>query len=254
MPIECLFEDDQVFVLNKPSGMLVHRGWGRAEEALVDWARDRTEGRAAHPIQRLDRSASGPVLFAKNSGVAQRVSEWAEAGLCQKHYLALVRGQTPALLDIDYPISRREDGPRVPARTLVHQVATLAIAPRQVSLVIATPLTGRLHQIRRHLKHANHPLIGDVRYGKGDLNRGFAEAYGLRRLALHAYRWTLQSPPQAGQAQRELGGRVALPDDLREPLLAMGFQFDAEHWPIEFEAMDVRAQSAARGRVPAEMT
>ncbi|HEY5958173.1 MAG TPA: RluA family pseudouridine synthase [Polyangiaceae bacterium] len=234
---ECIFEDDELFVLNKPSGMLVHRGWGTAEVALVDLARERTYGRAAHPIQRLDRSASGPVLFAKNAQAAHAISTLAEAGHCRKHYLALVRGETPLCLDIDHPISRREDGPRVPARTLMHRVSTVVTLPRQVSLVVATPLTGRLHQIRRHLKHANHPLIGDVRYGKGNLNRAFGDGYGLRRLALHAYRWSVRWP----ETGRFIGGRVPLPEDLYAPLLAMGFRFDDERWPVELESIDEQA-------------
>lgn len=222
MKVECLYEDDELFVLNKPSGLLVHRGWGQAEVALVDFARDRTFGGLAHPIQRLDRGASGPVLFAKSAADAQRISAWAEAGNCQKEYLALVRGEIVEGIDIDYPISRREDGPRVAARTLVARVATAATEPRSVSLVSATPLTGRLHQIRRHLKHVNHPLIGDVRYGRGELNREFRERYGLQRLALHAYRWSIQRPfPQS-----VIGGVVPLPNDLCEPLQAMGFRLD----------------------------
>jgi tRNA pseudouridine65 synthase len=158
--IECLYEDDTFFVLNKPAGLLMHRGWGVADTALVDYARERTENSAAHPIQRLDRGASGAVVFAKNAAAARMLSDLAEQGACCKRYLALVRGEVTKALDIDYPISRREDGPRVPARTLVEPVAVLTTEPRHVSLVLARPLTGRLHQVRRHLKHANHPLIG----------------------------------------------------------------------------------------------
>src|SRR5512145_2071435 len=107
MPVECLYEDDELFVLNKPSGLLVHRGWGQADVALVDFARDWTRDGAAHPIQRLDRGASGPVLFAKDSSSARRLSQWATEGRCQKVYLALVRGESPERVDIDYAISRR---------------------------------------------------------------------------------------------------------------------------------------------------
>jgi tRNA pseudouridine65 synthase len=224
MQIECLYEDDELFVLNKPSGLVVHRGWATTEAALVDFARERTEGGAAHPIQRLDRSASGPVLFAKNAALARAVSEWAQAGRCRKDYLAVVRGEVADQLDISHPISRREDGPRVEARTLVRRIAVVHTEPRHVSLISATPLTGRLHQIRRHLKHANHPLIGDVKYGKGDLNRAFRERYGLLRLALHAYRWSVERPG----SESAIGGFVPVPDDLSEPLLRMGFDLGAE--------------------------
>ncbi|MGC4068047.1 MAG: pseudouridine synthase [Polyangiaceae bacterium] len=158
-PGDCLYEDESCFVLFKPSGMLVHRGWGRAEQTLVDFARPLTPGGLAHPIQRLDRGASGPVLFAKSPEVAKRLSESAKDGACRKDYLALVRGEAPPMLDIDYPICRREGGPKVDARTLVCRVAIAETVPRHATLVLATPLTGRLHQIRRHLKHGKLPAL-----------------------------------------------------------------------------------------------
>ena len=218
MEIACLYEDDELFVLNKPSGLLVHRGWGVAETALVDFARERTRDGAAHPIQRLDRGASGAVVFAKTPDVARALSDLAHAGQCHKEYIALVRGTLAEPLDIDYAISRQEDGPRVAARTIVEPIAVAHTEPRHVSLVWARPLTGRLHQIRRHLKHSNYPLIGDVRYGHGDLNRAFRERYQLNRLALHASRWSLTHP----SSHCVIGGDVPLPDDLAEPLRRMG--------------------------------
>lgn len=218
MQIECLYEDAELFVLNKPSGLLVHRGWGVDEVALVDFARNRTRGGAAHPIQRLDRGASGAVIFAKTAEVARMLSSQLQQGTCHKAYLALVRGELRSTLDIDHPISRDEDGPKVRARTLVAPVATAETAPRHVSLVVAKPLTGRLHQIRRHLKHVNYPLIGDVRYGHGNLNRAFRERYGLTRLALHAYSWTILHPSSGAV----VSGIVSLPNDLVTPLTRMG--------------------------------
>lgn len=217
MPVECLFEDDELFVLNKPSGMPVHRGWANDDVALVDFARSRTEARSAHPIQRLDRGASGAVLFAKNVQSAQALSSSLQHGLCQKAYLALVRGELSGALDIDHAIPRREDGPRVDARTLVYPIAIAATEPRSVSLVMAVPLTGRLHQIRRHLKHVNHPLIGDVRYGRGELNRVFRERHQLQRLALHAYAWSVT------RHDCTVSGVVAVPPDFSDSLRAIGF-------------------------------
>jgi tRNA pseudouridine65 synthase len=146
----------------------------------------------------------------------------AKLGHSRKEYLALVRGEVEGPLDIDHPISRQEDGPRVASRTLVEPIATAATEPRHVSLVLAKPLTGRLHQIRRHLKHVNYPLIGDVRYGHGNLNRAFREHYQLSRLALHAYRWSIRHP----RSNKTLFGVVPLPEDLTIPLRLMGFTLD----------------------------
>jgi tRNA pseudouridine65 synthase len=231
MRIECLYEDEMMFVLNKPSGLLVHRGWDNAETVLVDYARALTPGGTAHPIQRLDRGASGPVLFAKSAGMARELSEWAQAGYCRKDYLALVRGECPERLDVDHPIRRRLDGPRVEARTLVRCIAIAHTEPRHASLVCARPLTGRLHQIRRHMKHANHPLIGDGRYGRGDLNRPFRERYGLARLALHACSWRVERP----DSHAVVGGLVPLPEDLCEPLRRMGFDLDEDRLPHDLQ-------------------
>jgi tRNA pseudouridine65 synthase len=211
--------------------MLVHRGWDNAKTALVDEARELTPGGTAHPIQRLDRGASGPVLFAKSAEAARELSDWAQAGYCRKDYLALVRGECPACLDIDHPIPRRVDGPRVEARTLARCVAIAQTEPRHVSLVCARPLTGRLHQVRRHLKHANHPLIGDGRYGRGDLNRPFRDRYGLARLALHACSWRVENP----ESHAVVGGLVPLPEDLCEPLCRMGFELDENRLPHDLQ-------------------
>ncbi|MBN1606843.1 MAG: pseudouridylate synthase [Polyangiaceae bacterium] len=233
MRVECLHEDDMMFVLNKPSGLLVHRGWDNAETALVDRARELTRGGTAHPIQRLDRGASGPVLFAKSAETARELSNWARAGYCRKDYLALVRGECPERIDIDHPIHRRLDGPRVEARTLARCVAVAQTEPRHVSVICARPLTGRLHQIRRHMKHANHPLIGDGRYGRGDLNRAFRERYGLARLALHACSWRVVRP----DSRTFVGGLVPLPEDLSEPLCRMGFDLDDNRLPRDLQGV-----------------
>jgi tRNA pseudouridine65 synthase len=85
------------------------------------------------------------------------------------------------------------------------------------TLVEALPQTGRMHQIRRHARHLNHPIVGDVNYGKGDINRLFREQYGLHRLALHSWRMRV---PQANGNILEL--EAAIPDDLRLPLEKLG--------------------------------
>ena len=142
-----------------------------------------------------------------------------EDGTVEKRYLALVRGVAPDEGRIDQPIPRRENGPRVPALTEFRRVAQAPTEPRHVSLVEAIPRTGRLHQVRRHLKHIDHHVIGDANYGKGAVNRALAERYGLRRMALHATSLTFRHP---------VGGHdetvtAPLPSDLAEPLARMGF-------------------------------
>ena len=137
----------------------------------------------------------------------------------EKAYLALVRGVAPDEGVIDNPVPKTEGGPRVPAVTAFQRKVT----GERWSVVEARPRTGRLHQIRRHLKHISHPIVGDVNYGKGDVNRWFREQYGLFRLALHAAEIRLVQP-FSGQ---RITIRAGLPEDLREPLSRMGVDVEA---------------------------
>ncbi len=119
------------------------------------------------PLRQLDRDAARALSDA-----------W---GTADKRYLAITRGHPPEHLVIDHPIPRAPGEERVPAVTEIWRRDTFG----RYALVEARPHTGRLHQIRRHLKHISCPLIGDVRYGKGEHNRIFRERFALHRLALH---------------------------------------------------------------------
>jgi len=212
-PLPLLYSDDRLIAVAKPSGLPVHRGASRERIVALTLARDRM-GRHVYPVHRLDRATSGVLLFALDSEAARRLQEQLEAGTVRKRYLALVRGITPEEGVIDHPIPRDEDGPRVPAVTEYRRLGTF----ERYSLVEAVPRTGRRHQIRRHLKHISHPLIGDVRYGKGEHNRLFRERFGLCRLALHALEIAFAHPDDG----RPLCLAAPVPEDLAGPLRAMG--------------------------------
>ena len=213
-----LFRDDRLLAVDKPSGLLVHRGWGGDRVTALDLAR-RIAGRRVYPVHRLDRGTSGVLVFALDPEAARKLgAAFADCGV-EKVYLALVRGRAPEELVVDHPIPRTAGGPRVPAVTAVRRLGLAEPEPgRLYSLVEARPETGRLHQVRRHLKHIAHPVIGDVEYGKGEHNRFFRERYGLHRLALHALGLALPHP--------ETGERLHLaapvPADLAGPLAALG--------------------------------
>jgi tRNA pseudouridine65 synthase len=165
-------------------------------------------GAHVYPVHRLDRGTSGVLVFARTKEAAATLSEAFESRQVDKQYLALVRGTPPESGTIDHPLPKSGDGLRVPAVTRFSLVARSRVD--RCSLVLAIPETGRGHQIRRHLRHIGHPLVGDVNYGSGPINRHYRSTYGLRRLALHAYGIAFDHPVS--------GTRVAItapmPDDL----------------------------------------
>ncbi len=208
-----LHRDEILLAVDKPSGLAVHRGAARDRVVALQLVRDQV-GRHVHAVHRLDRATSGVLLFAFDPDAARRMQERFEAGGVEKRYLALVRGIPPEEGVIDHPIPRDEDGPRVPAVTEFRRLAVF----ERYALVEARPLTGRRHQIRRHFKHLSHPLIGDVRYGKGEHNRLFRERFGLHRLALHALELAFEHP----ETRERWRIAAPVPEDLAGPLRAMG--------------------------------
>ena len=218
--MDVLFRDPHLLIVNKPSGLLTHRGWaGDRDNALVR-ARN-IAGAFVYPAHRLDRATSGVLVFALSQEVASGLGAQLEAGGLEKCYLALVRGIAPDAALIDHPLAPLSDDEghktqeaKQPART---RIARLAVFERY-SLVRAEPETGRSHQIRRHLKHISCPILGDTRYGKGEHNRACRARFNLHRLALHARALAFDHPVT--------GERVAITapisDDLAAPLAAMG--------------------------------
>jgi tRNA pseudouridine65 synthase len=213
--IELLYVDDDVVVAAKPSGLSVHRGWDADDDVAMFRVRDAL-GARVHPVHRLDRGTSGALVFARTAEAAAALGRAFAEGRVDKRYLALVRGAPPETVVVDHPVPETEGGARVPAVTRMRLVARSTV--ERCSLVEARPETGRFHQIRRHLKHLSHPIVGDVNYGKGDLNRLFRARYGLHRLALHAH-WLAFDHPATG---RRLVVRAPLPADFAAALAALG--------------------------------
>ena len=131
-----------------------------------------------------------------------------------KSYVALVRGITHDTGIIDHPIAPEKGAAKRDALTRFRRLGTF----ERYSLVLARPITGRLHQIRRHMKHVSHPLIGDVRYGKSEHNKKLRARFGLARLALHALSYEFTHPVSHGR----VAVHAHLPSDLLGPLSSMG--------------------------------
>lgn len=210
-PLSELYRDDDLLVVHKPAGLLVHRSpIDRHEtEFALQYARALNGGRHVYPVHRLDRPTSGVLVFARSAAMARVLGEQMMAGAVVKTYLAVVRGWPAARGLIDHPLreepeDRRLKGQEQPVREAQTRYRTLATTEIAVAietyptsryaLVALAPKTGRKHQLRRHMKHISHPIIGDANHGRGRHNRYFAERFGQGRLLLAATRMGFRHP------------------------------------------------------------
>ncbi len=214
--LDILYLDDYLAAVTKPPGLLVHRTGLDAGETrfALQMLRDQL-GRPVWPAHRLDKGTSGVLLFALNADTARLLSQAFESGDgLQKTYRALVRGWPADEGLIDHPLKRMPDDMRTermevqPAQSrfatlrrfelpMPHSQAQQGFASTRCAEVALQPLTGRRHQLRRHMKHIAHPILGDATHGKGPLNRAVADLIGYQRLWLHANTLTLPHPVSA---------------------------------------------------------
>ncbi len=204
-PLDILFEDEHLVAVNKPAGLLVHPSWIAPVRTpnLVSLLKQRYPGETVHTIHRLDRATSGVILFAREKHVAQHLQQQFIDRTIKKTYLCVVRGWTDEGGVIDYALKpihdKREDlraNPDKEAQDAVsayRRIATVSLPipvgrypEARYSLVEVKPTTGRKHQIRRHMKHILHPIVGDTKHGEGRHNRVFRENFDLHRLLLMA--------------------------------------------------------------------
>lgn len=241
--LEILYQDEWLVAVNKPSGWLVHRSWLDRDEKVVVMQTVRDQiGQHVFTVHRLDRPTSGVLLMGLSSDVGRRLAQQFESHQIKKHYHAIVRGWLEGDAKLDYPLreeldkigdkySRADKAPQ-PALTRYRGVAvcemSVAIgryASARYSLVALAPRTGRKHQLRRHMAHLRHPVIGDSKHGDLRHNRAAAEHFGCNRLMLHASQLELTHPVtgeplriEAGldavwmQALTQFGWRGILPD------------------------------------------
>ena len=217
--LNILYRDEHFIAVDKPTGMVVHRTRiATGAPPLLQKLRDQI-GQRVYPVHRLDRPTSGVIVFGRTPEVASALGRQSQDDAMDKTYLALVRGWADESGVIDHPVPRRKGGPKVPALSRYRTLEKVQTQPREVSLVQVTITRGRTHQVRRHMRHVNHPVIGDTNYGENRLNRQFASEHALARLALHASTVTL-THPRTGEA---MTFTAPLPDDLTGPLRSMGF-------------------------------
>jgi tRNA pseudouridine65 synthase len=224
--LEILFQDEHLVAINKPHGLLVHRSKIAmdAEEFALQLLRDQIN-HWVNPVHRLDRKTSGVLLFALNKDIEIQMHNLFAENLVSKKYLAIVRGHTPEHEDIDYPL-RKENGTLQEAftayRTLNKAEINMALgahATSRYSLVEAIPQTGRMHQLRKHFAHINHPIIGDRPHGCNKQNKLFKETWEMTTMLLHALEISFTHPVTLENITINAG----LHDEFRRMMSLMGW-------------------------------
>ncbi len=201
--ITIVHDDGQVLAVDKPAGLAVHRSKmvARDDSYLIDRLRQQVAGEL-FLVNRLDRATSGLVLVARSREVAAELGRQLMARDVDKRYLAIVRGWPDDAGRIDYPLTvGGMKGERKPALTHWRRLAQVEVPialgryPQQrYSLLELVPETGRYRQLRRHLHHIHHPIIGDTTLGRGEHNRLFREHFSCQRMLLHAWQLVLTHP------------------------------------------------------------
>ena len=194
-PLEILYEDDSLIAINKPHGLLVHRTKIAADatEFAVQLLRDQI-GQRVFPVHRLDRKTSGVLLFAKTEAANSYMQQRFLNRELSKTYHALVRGYTKAEGTIDYALTDASNKTKAAVthyKTLEQYELDLPFGKHNTSrysLVELAPETGRFHQLRKHMAHIFHPIIGDRPHGCNKQNRLWKEKYGMDKMLLHASR------------------------------------------------------------------
>ncbi|GAB4267851.1 pseudouridine synthase [Deferrisoma sp.] len=196
-----VYQDQACVAVAKPAGLLVHPvPQVREKDSVLRRLRDLL-GRWVYPVHRLDRATSGVLVMALSPGAAQELALAFREGRVEKRYHAIVRGWPEPEGEIDRPLKDREAGAMRPALTRYRRLATaelpIPVGPypaARYSLVEVRPVTGRTHQIRRHLSGISHPIVGDTLHGDGRHNRLFRDRLGIPGLLLHATALAFPSP------------------------------------------------------------
>ncbi|UJF20187.1 tRNA pseudouridine(65) synthase TruC [Vibrio sp. SS-MA-C1-2] len=212
MELEIIYQDEWLVAVNKPSGMLVHRSWLDSEETVFVMQTLRNQiGQHVFPLHRLDKPTSGVLLFALSSEIANQMQQQFVEHTIEKFYHALVRGWVKEAAVLDYPLVKERDkiANKHASEEKEYQSAITEYWPiaeielpfavsryptSRYGLVGLKPKTGRKHQLRRHLHHLHHHIVGDTKHGEGRHNRFFRENYQCHRLMLHASRLIFSHP------------------------------------------------------------
>ncbi len=214
-----LYEDDDLLIVNKPSGLAVHGGSG-IKLGLIEVVRQlRPDCRRMTLVHRLDRETSGCIVLAKKMAIVRALHQQLREKTMQKKYLALVKGRWPrrkVQVDIGLEKNVLQSGERIvkPAVEGKRSLTRFRVVEPLIgaTLVEASPVTGRTHQIRVHCQYAGFPLLGDEKYAGVD-EGAFAKTIGLKRLFLHASSISFHLP-----SGKTMTFDAPLPEDLKRVL------------------------------------
>ena len=223
--LEILFQDDYLVAMNKPSGLVVHPSYETTDRnTCLSILRDQI-GQFVYPLHRLDRGTSGVLLMGLTKDTARAVHAAFTGRHIRKTYVAVVRGWSPKEGTLDRPL-RKIYGDKEDAlthfRTLAHGVLPFPVGrypEARYSLVEARPVTGRKHQIRRHLSNASYPVVGDTVHGDGKHNRLFRSVFDCYHVLLHALHIELEHPHTGDLLS--LSARI--PEDFMQVCRRMGW-------------------------------
>jgi tRNA pseudouridine65 synthase len=224
--LEVLWQDKYLVAINKPHGLLVHRTKIAEEQEhfALQLLRDQL-GKPVYPCHRIDRKTSGVLLFALDTDTEKATKRLFETREVQKYYLCLTRGFVPEHGIVDKPLAN-EKGKLQDAHTEYRCLAQVELPiavsrypTSRYSLVLVKPHTGRMHQIRRHMAHLRHYIIGDKTHGECKQNKMFQEQFGLETMTLHAWKLQFQHP----HSQEILRLTAGLQPEFLALLRKMGF-------------------------------
>ncbi len=199
--LEIIYQDEYLIAINKPAGLLVHPSpiARNAGEFAMQMLRDQI-GQHVHPAHRLDRKTSGVLLFGLDKETNKLLQQAFAEKQFKKIYYAIVRGYIDESDTIDYAL-RNECGKVQDAVTYYKRMDTTELnvpfgkhATSRYSLVKLIPETGRMHQLRKHMAHIMHPIIGDRPHGCNKQNKFFKEQWNLEEMMLHAQRLSFIHP------------------------------------------------------------
>ena len=225
--LEIIYRDEYLVAVNKPHGLLVHKTSISDEQNLfaLQILRDQI-GQRVFPAHRLDRKTSGILIFSLDQNILRLMQSKFSSRLIEKNYLAIVRGFCEEAGIIDYPV-KKENGKMVEAVTRYKTIERVEIevpsGPHQTSrysLVKIFPETGRMHQIRKHFSHINHPIIGDRPYGCHVQNRMFKLKWNITKMMLHANALMFQHPVTS----EEIEIKASIHKEFKETIRILGFK------------------------------